>query len=148
MTVMQAGIDHIGNAAITLCHDGNGRYLLGLRSEKCRDEHNKWDPIGSGGIEFGDTIEETIIREVKEECGADVLDIEFLGTREVFREQGNIKTHWLQFDHKVLINLEEVRITEPDKCLDLKWFATDEFPPVEEMHSQFPHFLEKYRDRL
>ncbi len=145
---MIKGIDYIGNAAVTLCHDGKGRYLLGLRSEKCRDEHNKWDPIGSGGIEFGDTIEETIKREVKEECGADVLEVEFLGTREVFRELGGKQTHWIQFDHKVLIDPDQVYITEPEKCLDLQWFALEDFPEVDKMHSQFPIFLEKYKDKL
>ena len=62
---MVKGVDYIGNAAVTLCHDGDDKYLLGLRSDKCRDEHNRWDPSGSGGIEFGDTIEETIHKEVK-----------------------------------------------------------------------------------
>ncbi|MFT7507055.1 MAG: 8-oxo-dGTP diphosphatase [Acidimicrobiales bacterium] len=143
---MIKGLDYIGNAAVTLCHDGQGRYLLGLRSDKCRDEHNRWDPIGSGGIEFGDSIDETIRKEVKEECGADVLHIEFIGTREVFREHEGKKTHWIQFDHLVQINPEQVRITEPDKCLDLRWCTIDEFP--EPMHSQFPFFIEKYKDKL
>ena len=142
------GVDYIGNAAVTLCHDGNGKYLLGLRSDACRDEHNKWDPIGSGGIEFGDTIEATIRREVKEECGAAVLDIEFLGTREVFRSHNNQATHWIQFDHLVLIDPSAVYITEPEKCLELRWCALSDFPPVADMHSQFPIFLEKYKDKL
>ena len=143
---MKKGVDYIGNAAVTFCHDGNGKYLLGLRSDKCRDEHNKWDPIGSGGIEFGDTIEETIRKEVKEECGADVLGIEFLGTREVFREHDGKKTHWIQFDYKVHIDSTQVKIMEPDKCLELRWCKIDEIP--EPRHSQFPVFLAKYKDKL
>jgi 8-oxo-dGTP diphosphatase len=143
---MIKGTDYIGSAAVTLCHDGEGRYLLGLRSNTCRDEHNRWDPIGSGGIEFGDSVEETIYKEVKEECGADVLEIEFLGHREVFREYKGKKTHWIQFDHLVRINPGQVRITEPDKCLELRWCKLDEFP--ESMHSQFPVFIEKYKDKL
>lgn len=143
---MQNGVDFIGNAAVTLCHDGKGKYLLGLRSDKCRDEHFKWDPIGTGGIEFGDTIETTIRREVKEECGADVLHIEFIGTREVFRENEGKITHWIQFDHLVQIDPAQVKIMEPDKCLELRWCTMDEIP--EPRHSQFPFFLEKYKDRL
>ena len=143
---MTNGVDFVGNAAVTLCHDGVGNYLLGLRSDKCRDEHNRWDPIGSGGIEFGDTIEETIKREVKEECGSDVLQIEFLGIREVFREHNGMKTHWIQFDHLVQIDPTQVMIMEPEKCLELKWCNLKEFP--EPMHSQFPYFIQKYKDRL
>lgn len=145
---MQEGFDYIGNAAVTLCHDGNGKYLLGLISKKCRDEHGKWDPIGSGSIEFGDSIEETIRREVKEECGADVLDIEFMGIREVFREHAGRKTHWLQFDHRVRIDPTQVQIMEPEKCLELRWCTLDDFPEDKHMHSQFPNFLEKYKNML
>jgi len=101
---MRKGFDYIGQAAVTLCHDGNGKYLVGLRSENCRDEHLRWDPIGSGAIEFGDTIVETIHKEVKEECNADVLTIEKLGVREVFREIDGRKTHWIQHDFLVEID--------------------------------------------
>lgn len=143
---MKKGIDYVGNAAVTICHDGQGNYLLGFRSGKCRDEHFTWDPIGSGGIEFGSSIEETIYREVKEECNADVIKIEFLGVREVFREHEGKKTHWIQFDHKVQINPEQIKINEPDKCLELKWFTLDTLPNP--LHSQFPTFLAKYKDKL
>lgn len=75
---MEKGVDYIGQAVVTLCHDGKGRYLFGLRTDKCRDEHFRWDPMGSGGIEFGDTIEETIHKEIKEECNIDVISFERL----------------------------------------------------------------------
>lgn len=143
---MQKGVDYTGVTATTFCHDGQGKYLLGLRSDKCRDEHHRWDPIGSGGVKFGDSLKETIYREVKEECGADVLKIEFLGFREVFREHQGKKTHWVAFDHRVQIDPAHVYITEPDKCLELRWCTIDQIP--EPMHSQFPFFLEKYKHLL
>lgn len=143
---MIKGTDFIGNAAATLCHDGQGNYLLGLRSDKCRDEHFRWDPIGSGGIKFGQTIEETIFREVMEECNAAVVKIEPLGTREVFREHEGKKTHWIQFDFRVQIDPATVNNNEPAKCLELRWCKLNEFP--EPLHSQFPFFLEKYKDKL
>lgn len=143
---MEKGFDHIGLGATTICHDGKGKYLLELRSDKCRDEHNCWSPVGSGGIKFGETIEEAIHREVKEECNAVVLKIEKLGIREVFRDIDGKKSHWIQHDYKVLIDPSEVKINEPEKCLELKWFKLEDFP--EPQHSQFPLFLEKYRDKL
>ncbi len=144
--LMQKEISHIGVSAVTICHDGEGNYLLGLRSDKCRDEHNRWDLIGSGGVEFGDSIEETIRKEIKEECGADVKKIEPLGHREVFREIDGQKTHWISFDFLVEIDKEQVENTEPDKCLELRWCKLDEFP--EPRHSQFPIFFDKYKDKL
>jgi 8-oxo-dGTP diphosphatase len=143
---MIKGQDYIGNAAVVICHDGEGRYLLEYRSDKCRDEHFTWSPVGSGGIEFGDTIEETIHREVKEECNAEVFDIEFLGVREVFRENNGHKTHWIQFDYKARISTDNIQIKEPDKCLKLEWFRLEDFPKP--LHSQFPVFIEMYKDKL
>jgi 8-oxo-dGTP pyrophosphatase MutT (NUDIX family) len=143
---MIRGFDCIGVAAVTMCHDGAGNYLLGLRSDKCRDEHDRWDPIGSGGLEFGEHIEDAIKREVKEECGADVIEIEYLGFREVHRVINGQASHYIAFDHKVHIERNQVHITEPDKCLELRWCKLGEIP--EPRHSQFPIFLEKYKDKL
>ena len=143
---MIKGQDYIGNGVVVICHDGQGRYLLEFRSDKCRDEHFTWSPVGSGAIEFGDTIEDTVYKEVKEECGADVLGIEFLGTHETFREHDGHNTHWIQFFYKVLINPEQVSIKEPEKCLKLEWFRLEDFPTP--MHSRFPFFIEKHKDKL
>ncbi len=45
-------------------------------------------PIG-GRIEFGERGRETVIREVREEIGAEVLDLEYLGALEnIFRFEG------------------------------------------------------------
>ncbi len=143
---MQEGFDYIGSGVTTMCHDGNGKYLLEHRSDKCRDEHFTWSPVGSGGIKFGETIEQAIYREVREECNAEVVKIESLGIREVFREQDGKTTHWIQHDFKVQIDPANIKINEPDKCLELKWFALEDFP--EPLHSQFPYFLGQYKDKL
>ena len=38
---------------------------MSKRSVNARDEHGKWD-IGAGGIELGQTVEETLEKEIKE----------------------------------------------------------------------------------
>lgn len=143
---MIRGIDHIAITAVTLCHDGRGNYLLGQRSEQCRDEHNRWDLIGSGGVEFGEKIEDALRREVQEEVGADVKRIEYLGFREVLRKQQGRLVHWIAFDYKVEVDREKVINAEPEKCLELGWFKIDEFP--EPMHSQWQKFLEQHKDKI
>ncbi len=143
---MQKGIDYTGVAVVCLCHDGAGRYLIELRSDRCRDEHFTWSPVGSGGVDAGEKIEEAARREVFEECGSEVLAIESLGFREVFREQGGVKTHWVFFDYRVLVSPEQVRITEPEKCLEHRWCTLEELPNP--LHSQFPVVIETYKDKL
>ncbi len=129
-----------------MCHDGDGRYLMEHRSDKCRDEHFTWSPVGSGGNDRGELLEDTVRREIKEECGASALEIEFMGFREIFREHDGKLTHWVTFDYRVQVDPKEVFITEPEKCLEHRWCTIDAIP--EPRHSQFPIFLEKYKDVL
>lgn len=143
---MQKGFDYIGVTAVAICHDGNGKYLISQRGKGCRDEHGTWEPAGSGGVKTHELLEDTVRREIKEECGADAKKIEYMGFREVFRVLNERKSHWIAFDFKVQINSAEVFITEPDKCCELRWCTIDEIPSPQ--HSEFPRFLKKYKDLL
>jgi 8-oxo-dGTP pyrophosphatase MutT (NUDIX family) len=142
---MKKGVDCIGNTVVFACHDGEGNYLFSKRSTKCRDEHGTWDP-GGGGVELGDTVIDTLKKEIMEEYCTDVLEYEFLGYRDVHREHEGTKTHWIALDFKVLVDREKVRNGEPDKMEKIGWFRIDNLPNPP--HSQLPHFLELYRDRL
>jgi 8-oxo-dGTP diphosphatase len=141
----EKGVDFIGNTATFFCHDGEGNYLASKRTDKCRDEHGTWDQ-GGGGIEFLDSAETTIRKEVMEEYCTDVLEIEFLGYRDVFREQEGKPTHWIALDFKVLVDKTKVQNGEPDKHEEIRWFRIDEIP--EPLHSQLAFTVAKYRDRL
>lgn len=143
---MKKGVDYIGIAVVPFLHDGNGRYLLSLRTENCRDEHNTWEPLGGGGLQFGESIKQAIVREVLEETGTSPFNIEYLGLREAHREHESVKTHWLAFDYKAQVDPNKVAIMEPDKCSEIRWCTIENIPYPQ--HSQFPHFLEKYKNKL
>ena len=142
---MTKGVDYPGITVVFFCHDGAGKYLVGKRSQKCRDEHGTWDP-GGGGLELGETLEMGVTREVEEEYGAKPLVIEYLGHREVHREHLGVKTHWIAFDFKVQVSPRDVRIMEPDMMDEVRWVHPEEVP--QPTHSQFPKFLQKYRERF
>lgn len=145
---LKSGIDHIGYACVFYCHDINGRILLGKRTENCRDEQGCWDP-GGGELEFGERTVDAVKREVKEEYGVDVAeeDIRQIGTREVQRRTAKYHTHWIAFDHMVFIrDHEAIRNCEPKKQAEVKWFVRHSLPSP--LHSQFPLFLNKYRDYI
>ena len=142
---MEKGINYVGVCIVYFCHDGEGNFLLSKRKETCRDEHGRWDP-GGGGLEFGDSVDKTLRKEIKEEYCTDVLSHEFLGYRDVHRMHNGKKTHWIALDFKVHVDKNKVRNGEPHKFDEVKWFSLSRLPrPV---HSQFPHFLELYKNRL
>ena len=142
---MKQGTDYTGVCVVYFCHDGKGNHVRAKRNQNARDEKGRWD-IGGGGVEFGDTIENTLRKEIKEEYDADVLDFEFLGFRDVHREHEGKKTHWIALDYKVLVDPKQVKLNEPHKFDDIKWFTLENVP--ENVHSQFPEFLRKYKNRL
>jgi 8-oxo-dGTP diphosphatase len=144
---MRKGIDFVGVSVVYFCHDGKGNFVMAKRSKNCRDEQGRWD-IGAGGLEYGDTVEETLRKEIKEEYCADVLAIDFLGYRDVFREHQGKSTHWIALDFKVLLNHAQVKIGEPEKFDGIKWFTLTNMPKDDQIHSQLPFFLKKYKDRL
>jgi len=143
---MKKGFDYTGIVVCNFCHNAMGEYVLGFRSDKCRDEHFTWEPTGSGGLKFGEKVEDAVRREVFEELATDVLDIEFLGIHEAMREIDGQMTHWLYILNKVLVDGTKVKITEPEKCLKLEWFKVDNLPTP--LMSQFPPLLERFKDKL
>jgi 8-oxo-dGTP pyrophosphatase MutT (NUDIX family) len=142
---MKKGIDFIGISIVFFCHDGKGNVVLGKRGKKARDENGTWD-IGGGGLEFGDSVEKRLKKEIREEYGLRVQEHEFLGFREVKRKYKNKLTHWVALDFKVLINPKFLKNKEPYKFDEVKMFPFNKFPKP--LHSQLPLFLKKYRTHL
>jgi 8-oxo-dGTP diphosphatase len=135
----------VGIAVVYFCHDGKGNLLMNKRGTNCRDEHGTWD-IGGGGLELGDTVEGTLLKEINEEYNTDVLDYELLGYRDVHRENNGEKTYWVMIDFKVLVDRKKVKNGEPHKFDAVEWFTLDKLPIP--LFSQLPKFLEKYKSKL
>jgi 8-oxo-dGTP diphosphatase len=135
--------DHVqatgpGVSCVFVCHDGKGRVLLARRSAGARDEPGAWD-TGAGAIEHGESFEEAVAREVREEYRAQVRGIETLGVRNVLRGP----THWVAVVFAVEVDPDAVEIGEPHKFDRLDWFSPDE--PPEPAHSQLAETLALFR---
>ncbi|MFN7038880.1 MAG: nucleotide triphosphate diphosphatase NUDT15 [Alphaproteobacteria bacterium] len=115
----------------------NGEILLGLRINSHGE--NCWAPPG-GHLEFGETPENCIIREVKEETSLDIKDI----------ISGPWSNDLFQFENKHYITLHmivrytdgEIKLCEPKKCKGWEWFDIDKLPtplflPLANMMSRY-----------
>ncbi len=142
---MEKGVDCTGITIVFFCHDGQGNFLFGKRGANARDENGCWD-VGAGALEFDETVENTLRREVKEEYCTDVLGYEFLGFHDVHRESKSRKTHWVALVFKVLIDRDKVKNGEPHKLDEIGWFKLNNLP--QPLHSQGPEFLKLFKDKL
>jgi len=124
---MNPGFDYIGISTSFICHDGEGRFLLGKRSKNCRDEQGTWE-FGGGKLEFGATLEENVLREIQEEYGCDGVIEESLPPITLFRTAGDAKTHWITFPFFVRVSREEARLNEPENMDEIGWFRLHELP--------------------
>ena len=145
---MKQGTDFIGVSVVYFCHDGKGNVVMAQRSQNARDEKGRWD-IGGGAMEFSETVDSALKKEIFEEYNCEVKSYEFLGFREVHREHEGNKTHWIALDFKVLVDATNLKTNEPHKFDAVKLFSyKDMIREHSKIHSQLPEFLEKYKDKL
>lgn len=100
-----------------------GKFLMGRR----RGAHGAgaWS-IPGGHLEWGETPEQTAIREVKEETGLEIDNVALAAvTNDIFREENkHYVTLWMRSDWVS----GEPEIVEPDKFIDQDWFDFDNLP--------------------
>lgn len=105
-----------------ICHDGKGKVLLARRGGHARDRHGEWE-FGGGALEPGESLEEAVRRETREELGVDLQSVEQLYTHEFYRTSGV----WLGVFFLVRVDPTEVRIMEPVYDA-FDWFDLDDLP--------------------
>lgn len=130
---LRKGVDFIGVTTVFFCHDGKGNLLMHRRSQKCRDEQGKWD-TGCGSMEFGETFEQTVKREIKEEYRVVPKELKQIGVFNVLRMNGKVQTHWIKVLFTAKVDPKKVKIGEPEKMEDLRWFPVNKLPRP--LHSQ------------
>lgn len=120
----------VGVGVIVIRH---GLILLGLR----QGSHGSgtW-ALPGGHLEFGETVEECAMREVREETGLEIHDL----------SAGPYANDLFEGKHYVTLFVVahspdgEPRLMEPEKCSQWQWFHWSDlpqplFPPVETIRS-------------
>lgn len=120
---MQRGIDYIGVGVGAAIFNREGKLFLTLRGKKAKNERGAWE-IPGGGVEFGETLEHAIVREMKEEHGVDIAIIELLDVcSHIIPDEHQ---HWVSPTYICKIVSGEPKILEPEKCDAIGWFTREE----------------------
>ncbi len=119
---MKKGVDYIGvGVGAALFKDG--KVFLAHRGPKAKNERNTWE-IPGGGVEFGETFENALKREIKEEIGVEIEIVELLGICDhIIPDE---KQHWVSPTYICKIIKGEPKILEPEKCDQIGWFTLKE----------------------
>jgi len=116
------GRDHVGVGVGAIVIDG-GRVLLLKRKKE--PEAGLWG-IQGGAVEFGETIDQAVERELKEELGIECEIVRLLGvTDHIVPEEG---VHWVSPVFLAKITSGTPKNAEPEKHSEMRWFDLDNLP--------------------
>ncbi|NQU78589.1 NUDIX domain-containing protein [Candidatus Woesearchaeota archaeon] len=120
---MNAGINHIGVGCGAIIINENDEVLLVKRSAQSRTEPEYWSRPG-GEVDFGEAVEDAVVREVKEETSINVEILKFLEITQVLDD----KKHWIALGYLARYLSGEVQNLEPEKHDAIKWFPLSQLP--------------------
>ena len=106
------------------------KYLLTKRAEASDPKHlGKWQQPG-GGLEFGETPEEALLREVREELGIEVTNIRFVP--KVFTA---IRETWQGLFMCFLCEMkdEHAKVTINEEASEYGWFTFEEMKGLDSL---------------
>lgn len=120
---MKKGVDYIGVGVGAAIFDKDGKLFIAKRGKKARNERDKWE-IPGGSVEFGETFEQAIKREIKEELDIEIEVLELLGICDhIIPDE---KQHWVSPTYICRIIKGKPKILEPEKCEEIGWFTLEE----------------------
>ena len=123
---MKPGVDYIGVSAGAMIFNDKGELFLSLRSQNCKNERGHWETPG-GSVEFGETLEQAVRREIMEEYGAEIdIIAQFPAADHLIPKE---KQHWIATTFLAHFKPGQVpKVMEPEKCDGIGWFALDRLP--------------------
>jgi 8-oxo-dGTP pyrophosphatase MutT (NUDIX family) len=127
METLTPGKDYIGiGIGVLILNEDRTKTLLLLRGPNAKNEPGTWSRPG-GTVEYGETLMQAVRREIKEELGIDLVNL----------EQRELLDHLIPAEHQHWIAVgfwaqivpgQEPKNLEPTKHPQLRWFGKEEIP--------------------
>lgn len=147
--IIRPGIDYIGTTTSFYCNDGKGNFLVHRRGENARDEKGVWD-FGGGEVDFGEQVDEAVLREVKEEWGVEGIIQEQIPSVSILRTFDEKETHWIAIPFFIKVYVNKARIMEPHKFSEMKIVRLTNLPQpfhsgARQTMAKLQEYFDKYR---
>ena len=122
----------------------NGKILIVRRSSE--PGKGKWSVPG-GLVELGETVEQAVVREVREECGLDVEVDRLIDVVDsmTFDRNGRLKYHFIILDFFVKIKGGKLR--PGDDAKEAMWVSLEEVENYD-LTKTFRDFLKRNMEKL
>jgi mutator protein MutT len=122
---MKPGIDFPGVSVGAMVLNDNFEVFLAKRGDNARNERGCWE-IPGGRVEFGETLQTAIVREMKEEYNIEIELLEQLPAQNHLLPEEH--QHWVPSCFISKIKSGTPQIMEPDKCTGIGWFPLTKLP--------------------
>jgi len=107
--------------------------------------NNKW-VVPGGHLEIGETLQDCVKREVKEETNIDVSDIELVEIREsIFPKEYHQKRHMVFIDYSCKAKNNEIKLNS--ELQEYKWINPKEALKKLDLNSSTKIFIEKFIEK-
>ena len=87
--------------------------------------------LPGGFCDMGETVEEGMIREIKEETGLEVTDIEYLFSSPNEYVYSGMGIHTLDMDYLARVHCDSVAVTAHDDAAEAMWIPINKVNPAE-----------------
>jgi len=141
---VRKGIDYIGVGTGAIIVNTEGKLFLAKRGRESRNERYKWEFPG-GSVEFGEHLQDALIREIREEYGVVIQIDQLLDVVDHIIPQEH--QHWISPTFLCRVANGIPHIMEPHKCDAIGWFGLHEIP-VNELTIASRKSLESYQKSL
>lgn len=116
------GKDFIGVGIGAVILNKEGKFLLIKRGKDSKNEVGMWGFPG-GAMEFGESMADTIKREIKEELGISIKPLKTLAP--INHRIPNEKQHWVAVPYISQLTKGTPKILEPHKISEMGWFSIE-----------------------